>query len=322
MKHASLFTGIGGFDLAARMMGWDNVFAVEKDPYCQALTNKNFPNTAIFGDITGFYGEQYAGTIDVISGGFPCQPFSVAGQRRGESDDRYLWDEMLRVIAEIRPRVVVGENVTGIIGMALDKVCADLENQGYEVEVFVLPACAVGALHQRNRVWIVAHSLRSRCHAAKNNWRQFVCNIYGLGEASQQAGRHEQCGACKSGVFRGGARVDTYAHSKWQLQPQRLIQKRRRRAGDICKKISYNGVAAYSNRIRSTPRLEGGGTKQSDAHGSAWRIDSQQWNVEPPVGRVAHGIPNRVDRLRALGNAVVPQLVYQIFQAIVKSGLL
>lgn len=322
MTHASLFTGIGGFDLAAQMMGWQNVFAVEKDPYCQALINKNFPNTVIHGDIKGFYGEQYAGTIDVISGGFPCQPFSVAGQRKGENDDRYLWDEMLRVIAEIRPRIVVGENVNGIIGMALDTVCADLENQGYKVEVFVLPACAVGALHQRNRVWIVAHSLRSRCHAAKNQWGQFVCNVYGLGQTSEQERGHKQCGACQSGVFLGGARLDTYTHSKWQLQSQRLIPKRRRRAGDICQKIPYNGIVAYANRIRSTPRFKSSGAKQPYPHGGAWRIDREQWAAEPAVGRVAYGLPYRVDRLRALGNAVVPQLVYQIFQAIVKSGLL
>lgn len=160
MTHASLFSGIGGFDYASQQVGWENVFAVEKEPYCQELLKKRFPNIKIYGDIKEFNGEAYEGTVDVISGGFPCQPFSVAGKRKGEDDDRYLWDEMLRVIREVKPKWVVGENVSGILSMedgsTFEKICVDLENEGYEVQSYIIPACGVGAWHRRKRVWITA----------------------------------------------------------------------------------------------------------------------------------------------------------------------
>lgn len=119
MTHASLFTGIGGFDLAAEWCGWENVFQVENDPYCKELLKQNFPKTKKYGDIKKFKGKEYRRTIDVLSGGWPCQPFSVAGKRKGKEDDRYLWPEMLRVIQNVQPRWVVGENVSGIIGNSI-----------------------------------------------------------------------------------------------------------------------------------------------------------------------------------------------------------
>jgi DNA (cytosine-5)-methyltransferase 1 len=322
IRHASLFSGIGGFDLAAQAMGWQNVFAVEKDPYCQKVLTKNFPTTALYGDIKGFYGDLYRGSIDILSGGFPCQPFSVAGQRKGKNDDRYLWDEMLRVIAEVRPRVVVGENVTGIINMALDTVCIDLENQGYEVETFVLPACAIGAPHQRNRVWIVAHSLRSRCDATEEKWRRAISDQHRHDTPTQQSGQLLQCRACQSSNIRRLGGADAYAYGFGQLQPKGLKQVLGRRAGDLCQKTSYNGITAYANRLRSAARVKGSGAKHANENGGAWRIDRSQWHAEPAVGRVAYGIPHRLDRIKALGNAVVPQLVYQIFKALETSQLL
>lgn len=157
MTHASLFSGIGGFDLAAEWLGWENIFQVEIDPFCQKVLAKNFPNAKRYADIKQFRGTPYIGTVDVISGGFPCQPYSVAGQRRGSDDDRALWPEMLRVIREIQPTWVVGENVPGIISMEFESVCTDLESAGYAVQPFIVPACAVNALHRRDRVWIIAH---------------------------------------------------------------------------------------------------------------------------------------------------------------------
>ena len=158
MTHGSLFSGIGGFDLAAKRVGWQNIFAVEKDKWCRELLNLRFPTSQIFQDIKDFSGHEFYGKIDVISGGFPCQPFSVAGKQKGKSDDRYLWKEMLRIIQEIRPTWVVGENVAGIIKLALDEVLSDLEDCGYSTETFIIPACSVGAPHRRDRIWIVAHS--------------------------------------------------------------------------------------------------------------------------------------------------------------------
>ena len=159
MKHGSLFSGIGGFDLAAQWVGWDNVFHVERDPFCQQVLRHHFPKSESHEDIKEFDGTAYAGRVDIISGGFPCQPFSAAGKRGGTSDDRYLWPEMFRVIRQARPTYVVAENVRGLLswneGLVLDTVCADLEGEGYEVFPVVLPAASVNAPHRRDRIWIV-----------------------------------------------------------------------------------------------------------------------------------------------------------------------
>src|SRR5690606_34646459 len=146
----------GGFDLAAQRVGIDNVFQVENDSFCKRVLEKNFPKVKRYADINNFNGKEYVGKIDIISGGFPCQPFSLAGNRKGENDNRYLWPQMLRVIQQIKPTWVVGENVAGIINMALHKVLFDLENSGYSSQAFVIPACAKNALHKRDRVWIIA----------------------------------------------------------------------------------------------------------------------------------------------------------------------
>jgi DNA (cytosine-5)-methyltransferase 1 len=142
-------------------MGWENVFQVEKDEFCQKVLEKNFPNTKRYGDIKEFDGTQYRGAIDILTGGFPCQPFSTAGQRKGTEDDRYLWPEMFRIIREIAPHFIVGENVRGFInwsgGLVFEQVCADLEDEGYEVAPFLIPACGLNAPHRRDRIWIVAH---------------------------------------------------------------------------------------------------------------------------------------------------------------------
>lgn len=162
MTHGSLFSGIGGFDLAAAWAGWENVFACEIDPFCQKVLKYHFPNSTLYENIRTTDFTIWRGRIDVLSGGFPCQPFSTAGKRKGTEDDRYLWPEMLRAIREISPRWVVGENVLGIVnwngGMVFEQVCADMEAEGYEVQPYVLPACGVGAPHQRQRTWFVAHS--------------------------------------------------------------------------------------------------------------------------------------------------------------------
>ena len=161
MRHGSLFSGIGGFDLAARWMGWENAFHAEIDPFCLQILKYHFPDAVTYTDIRNTDFTPWRDRIDVLSGGFPCQPFSQAGKRKGTSDDRHLWPEMLRAIREIRPRWVVGENVLGITnwdgGVVFDQVCADLESEGYSVQPVVLPACGVNAPHQRHRTWFTAH---------------------------------------------------------------------------------------------------------------------------------------------------------------------
>jgi len=163
MKLLDLFAGIGGFSLAAHWAGWETVAFCERDKFCQQVLRKNFgKNIEIYDDITTFDATPFRGTADVISGGFPCQPYSQAGLRKGTDDDRHLWPEMLRVIGEVRPRYVVGENVLGLVnwggGLVFEQVQSDLEAQGFEVIPFLLPACAVNAPQLRNRVWFVAHN--------------------------------------------------------------------------------------------------------------------------------------------------------------------
>jgi DNA-cytosine methyltransferase len=157
LTHIDLFSGIGGFALACRWNGIKTVQFVEIDKFCQKVLNKNFPGVPIEPDIKQFDGKKYAGSF-ILTGGFPCQPFSCAGKRNGKEDDRFLWPEMLRVISEVRPRWIIGENVAGIINMELDNCISDLEREGYEVQTFIIPACAVNAPHRRDRVWIVANS--------------------------------------------------------------------------------------------------------------------------------------------------------------------
>ena len=161
MTHASLFSGIGGFDLAAEWAGWTNAFNCEIEPFCKTILKYYWPDAIQYDDIRKTDFIVWRGRIDVLTGGFPCQPFSQAGKRKGTEDERHLWPEMLRAIREIRPRWIVGENVRGIItwsdGMVFEQVCADLEAGGYEVQSYLLPACGVDAPHERYRTWFIAH---------------------------------------------------------------------------------------------------------------------------------------------------------------------
>ena len=281
LSHGSLFSGIGGFDLAAQWMGWSNIFQVEKDDWCRKVLAKNFPKTERFADIKDFTGYEYTNRIDVISGGFPCQPFSVAGQRKGKDDDRYLWEEMLRVIATIKPTYVVGENVTGIIGLALDTVLSDLEAQDYTTETFIIPACSKNAWHRRDRVWIVAYANSiGRQNEQKENGKS-VCDGEWNDKTKEQSWRQQQCGAGKSGaVFPNTA------------------------------SSGQSGQGECSIRFSST---ENGKREADNAVTNGF---NGQWATEPELGRVAYGIPDRMDRLKGLGNAIVPQIAYEIFSAI------
>lgn len=184
MTHASLFSGIGGFDLAAEWAGWTNAFNCEIDPFCRKVLKYHFPDAEQYEDIRTADFTIWRDRIDVLSGGFPCQPFSLAGKRKGTEDDRYLWPEMLRVIRTVRPRWVVGENVFGIVnwseGMVFDKVCSDLEAAGYEVQPYIIPACGVGAPHRRDRCWFVAH----RADTGIETMREGQDGVHAVGTAA------------------------------------------------------------------------------------------------------------------------------------------
>jgi len=165
MNHGSLFSGIGGFDLAAEWMGWTNVFHCEWEEFPRKVLNYHFPKSISYGDIKKTDFTIHRGQIDILTGGFPCQPYSAAGKRLGKEDDRHLWPEMLRAIREIQPGWVVGENVYGIInwngGLVFEEVQTDLEAEGYEVQSFILPAASVNAPHRRDRAWFVAKNTNS-----------------------------------------------------------------------------------------------------------------------------------------------------------------
>jgi len=260
MTHGSLYSGIGGWLLAAKWAGIENIFTCEIDDFCNKVLNKHFPNVEKHRDIKEFKGQR--GSVDIISTSDPCQPFSFAGKRGGKADDRYLWPQTIRVIREIKPSYVVFENVPGFINMAFETVASDLEAEGYTVESFIIPACAVGAWHRRDRLWIIAYS-----------------NSRGRGQY-------------KNGKIYRSWLPDSFRDSNSKNAGKILT---------IQDVSNTKGVHAQGQHNRQ-------GEVQS--RGSDW------WKTEPDVGRVANGIPSGVDRLKSLGNSIVPQIAFLIFEAI------
>jgi DNA (cytosine-5)-methyltransferase 1 len=301
MNHLSLFSGIGGIDLACEWAGFNTVAFCEKDQYCQKVLTKHWPEVPIFDDIKTLTAKSLVergiepGTIRLVSGGFPCQPFSDAGQRLGKKDDRYLWPEMSRVIREIRPDWVLGENVTGFIGMALDDVLSDLEAAGYETQAFVIPACAVNAPHRRERVFIVAHSEqfgRGRRWLSQPGHQRVERGEAGEWQSSAKTStEHGQTMADAAGDFRFKSQSDEPSEEFNAGRNSQVVPSPDRQS------LAIGGGKA---RQRSHPTITGGD----------W------WSIEPELGRVANGVPRRVDRLRALGNAIVPGQIYPVAKTI------
>ena len=284
-RHLDLFSGIGGFALACRMVGGiETVGFCEREPYAQRVLKKHWPDVPICDDIHEMKGNDY-GTIDLITGGFPCQPYSLAGERRGNEDDRALWPQMLRIISEARPAWVLGENVPGIITLALDGVLAGLEDQGYACETLCIPACGVDARHRRERIWIVAHD--------------------GLRESMELSGRLETCrmGACNSGK----TVADTSKREDIGRECRDVAEASGCRPSGNASAHAGGETLSISNGINGRA---GAGWQNGEEAG-----DDCRWIAEPNVGRVAHGIPRRVDRLRGLGNAIVPQVAAEIIAA-------
>lgn len=308
LTHLSLFSGIGGLDLAAEMAGFRTVGQCEWADYPTKVLEKHWPDVPRWRDIRTLTGERFyentgMRTVDAISGGFPCQPFSVAGKRRGKEDDRYLWPEMLRVISELRPTWVIGENVAGIVNMALDQVYADLENEGYTVQALIIPACAVDAPHRRDRCAIIGCRALEEKHNGRgwgtHSLENSDCVRFGKpGVLSQQPKRTE--------LERDGKNVANSDLAGLQGRNEKELPKR---PG----KRTFRKSCAYVSDTESS-ELQG---QRRTARGRRPEFGcSSWWPAEPNVGRVAHGVPSRVDRLKCLGNAVVPQQFYPIFQAI------
>lgn len=330
MTHASLFSGIGGFDLAAELAGWTNVFNCEIDPFCRKVLAYHFPNAIQYEDVKATDFTIHRGGVDVLTGGFPCQPFSLAGKRRGTSDNRYLWPEMLRAIREIRPRWVVGENVLGIVnwsaGMVFEQVCADLEGEGYEVQPFLIPACAVDAPHRRDRVWFVAHRRTVEDPISDGSERE-PC----ISEA--EPNEREQ-------------RLPCAGDSKWVREEARSFAadadyKRQCKLVDppIAIEKGQFGGSVLTGAVADTEIARGGelrnarGEKGARVRNELSRIECAVPNLEhfptqsPVCGR-NDGFSARLDgitfprwrreSIKAYGNAVVPQVVLQIFETIKK----
>jgi DNA (cytosine-5)-methyltransferase 1 len=348
MKHGSLFSGIGGFDLAAEWMGWDNIFHCELNPFGQKILKHYWPNSISYDDITKTDFTIHRGSIDIVTGGFPCQPYSLAGERKGKEDERHLWPEMLRAIREIQPRWVVGENVRGLInwseGMVFDEVQIDLEDAGYEVMPFLLPACAVNAPHRRDRIWFVAYSKswrgrkftsedqgRENRRSDNNGELQYASDTDSRGlEGSKEVGRNGKYAIWKS--INGNA-SDTDSYGCYTGNSQHEIDASERRVDALGNfgKSHVDGNASDSDskilEYRNGKRTAIGRAKQEV------RIKSfdgtKSWETFPtqsPICGGDDGLPTQLDgitfpkwrneSIKGYGNAIVPQVVFQIFKAI------
>ena len=289
LKTLDLFSGIGGF---ARGLEATDFFEtscfIENEPYCQAVLRYHWPDIPVLGDIRDVRRPDLPDpNPDVICGGFPCQPFSVAGKQEAQSDSRHLWPEMFRLIRECRPPWVVGENVAGIINLGLDEVLADLEGEGYATRTFNIPACAVGAPHIRQRIWIVAHadSESEPDGAFDGNAGQ---RQLGFGFVADPPSIHEQ-----GSEFQG----DRSGRSKAA-------------SGDGGSNVADPKHQRHKERMQPKAIGNGSGQVPTEARPEEW------WAVEPSVGRLVNGLPNRVSQLRALGNSIVPQIAQEIGNAI------
>lgn len=323
MVHASFFAGEGGFDLAAEWAGWQNLFHVEKNPFCRRILNHYWPNAISYEDIKETDFTRHRGAVDVVSGGFPCQPYSTAGKRLGKDDERHLWPEMLRGIREIQPPWVVGENVRGLVswngGLVFEEVCADLETEGYEVTPFILPAAGVGAPHIRYRVFFIAYSAdagaKSLQQPGKNRVPepQFTANPNGNGYGSND--RYRQARQAKETIERPEQRKEREQEvGEWHgLQLGRIFAKRNAADTDSIGFQVGHGEQDW-RQSQSIIKRQGG------------IIGWENFPTQSPVCGGNDGLPSQLDgitfskwrkeSLKAHGNAVCPYLAYQIFKVI------
>jgi len=287
MRHGSLFSGIGGFDIAAEWMCWENVFHCEWMEFPRKVLDYYWPNADSHIDICKTDFKKYANKIDILTGGFPCQPFSMAGKRKGTDDERYLWGEMLRAIQEIKPKYVIAENVFGITnidgGLVFEQVCLDLEAEGYEVQPFIIPAASKNAPHRRDRVWFVAYTNGTR---EEHNGRADIT---------------------------------------------KKAEVRRDEEGDVLGELSGNGTTTNPNgtnhKTQPQERILGQTNKSRKTGGFVDGNSRIQWTNFPtqsPICGGDDGLPSQLDgitfskwraeSIKGYGNAIVPQVAYEIFK--------
>ena len=367
MTHASVFSGIGGPEVAAVMLGWENLFHCEINPFGRAVLDCWFPNSKSYEDITTTDFAEWRGRVNVLTGGFPCQPFSYAGQRRGAQDDRYLWPYMFRCIDQVQPDWVVAENVAGILTMVeqgevsevassadlfdslndirgyrlretftLQRICDDLEGHGYSVQPVLIPACAVGAPHRRDRVFIIGHR-------NTNLSQDPVCGGQLVGRDGEQGSeRNEQdagargCQRLRGEISRTAPADTADIRQGRTANPGAESELSQTIRGERCRAELYisaqadgfgrNVTNAEDNRLEHSMRARGWESepKRDYSVGDRW----QGFPTVSPVHRGNDGLPFRMDdltipfgkwrteSLKAYGNAIVPQVMYEIFRAI------
>ena len=370
LRHGSLFSGIGGFDLAAEWMGWDNVFHCEWNEFGQKVLKHYWPQAESFSDITKTDFKKYYGTVDILTGGFPCQPYSSAGKRKGKEDERHLWPEMLRTIREVSPRFVVGENVRGLTnwngGMVFEEVCSELESYGYQVSPIIIPACGVDAPHRRERIWFVAYApglrndatqsrgVRSK-DAATNRERTYpiydgitpesnqgiITNSYGsepgdynrANDRETEKVRRENEGDV-SREFRGNGDVtDTERSGRPQVvkniqseKPNGVESISDGREWDASN-TSSRGISRYGGKSENR-KFQTNELNKNDSE-KFRRMGWEKFPTQPPVCGGDDGFSSELDgitfpkwrneTIKAYGNAIVPQVAFQIFKAIEKT---
>lgn len=286
LTHLDLFSGIGGFALAAQWAGFTTIGFAETDVFCSKVLKKHWPTVRNYGDVKNIRAVPH---VDLLTGGFPCQPFSSAGKRKGKDDDRYLWPEMLRIITENRPTWIVGENVVGMLDMAYDTVHVDLENAGYQVQSFIIPASATGAPHRRERVWIIAYAVCQRCDNGFDN----------TAKSQIQADWERDC----KGVQTEWAELFPKSWPSFNFQDW---------FGFTTDAPSIKGQP--SNKTVSPKKFQQGALIRRKDIRSQTEFDREK--SKPPIPGMDDGLPNIVDRNKVLGNAIVPQVVYPILRLI------
>jgi len=322
MKVLDLFSGIGGFSLGLESTGYFKTIAFcEKDKFCQKVLQKNFPNIPIESEVRDVKGEKYA--AEVVTGGFPCQPFSVAGKRKGTDDDRYLWDETIRIVAETKPKYFIGENVEGIIniqnGMVLRQVQNDLEAEGFQVQCLVIPASGIGAWHQRKRTWIIANSKTFRggesreLDKKKRSEESYATQFNSSSEDVSNPkimrngrGSGEKCGS-----------------EQWNFQQNK--QKRGKVWGEVerCSKQNLSNtnqerLQRLNNKQKLSKKKFRLPTNKDDERRQTW------WQTQSKLCGVPNGLSyeldkDRTNRIKALGNSIVPQIARELGLAIMEA---
>jgi len=317
MTHGSLFSGIGGFDLAAHWMGWDNIFHCEWNPFGQKVLKHHFPNSISYNDITKTDFSIHRGNIDILTGGFPCQPYSSAGERLGKADERHLFPEMLRAIKEIKPRWVIGENVRGLVswggGVVFHEVCSDLEREGYEVQPFLIPAASKDAPHRRERIWFIAYSdgIRSGQSGDKRQAKQFNEN----GEEGL--------------VTDSKLHKNRYSNNGGSKQEEGDLW--RGKESNVPDSFYSDGISTNTNGIGSSwGNSKAIGEVRQEKQFEA-QYSSKGWQGFPTTPCVRggdDGLSHELDSIsvskwckesiKGYGNAIVPQVAHEIFKTIEK----